>query len=371
MNAAVSDHYSKGFWQLAWQRFATDRVGIVSLVVVALFFIVVFLSATGLVASNWNEEVAINDAPPNFWGLITPPPSTTSDYSASIETNAEHDGLPLSTVDPLAEDIARLQNQTPVSSVVDPLADVLASLTTQGKTATAHEEKASSLPLGGDRWGRDVLMKTIKGTQTSLFVGLTAALLATFLGTLFGAFAGYYGGYTDDALNWVYSVLNAIPYLLLILAVAAVLQKRGVTTVVLILGLTGWTGVFRLIRAEYIKHRSREYVMAARAFGVPSWRILFIHILPNVSHIVLVEISLLTVAFIKSEVILSFLGFGVAVDEVSWGSMLNDAQSELILGRWWELAAAGGAMAILVTAISLLTDAMRDALDPKIKRKLA
>ncbi|MDR2243891.1 MAG: ABC transporter permease, partial [Burkholderiales bacterium] len=216
-------------------------------------------------------------------------------------------------------------------------------------------------------WGRDVLTKTIKGSQTSIIVGLTAALLATFLGTLLGALAGYYGSRTDDALNWFYSVFNAIPYLLLILAVAAVLQQRGVTTVILILGLTGWTGVFRLVRAEYIKHRGREYVQAAHAFGVPNRRILFFHILPNVSHVVLVKVSLLAVGFIKAEVILSFLGFGVAVDEVSWGSMLNDAQRELILGRWWELVAAGGAMALLVTAFSLLTDAMRDALDPKIR----
>ncbi len=350
MNAVAKDHYSKGFWRLAWQRFAIDRVGMASLFIVVFFLAIVFLSATGLIASDWNKEIAINDAPPNLWGLLTQPEvSAPESYLAHPPT-----GQPVT------------ESQNIPTAVIDPLADALASLGASSKTTIA-QKKASSLPLGGDRWGRDVLMKTIKGTQTSLFVGLTAALLATFLGTLLGALAGYYGGYADDILNWIYSVFNSIPYLLLILAVAAVLQQRGIATVVLILGLTGWTGVFRLIRAEYIKHRSREYVMAAHAFGVPSWRILLIHILPNVSHIVLVEISILAVAFIKSEVILSFLGFGVAVDEVSWGSMLNDAQSELILGRWWELTAAGGAMAILVTAFSLFTDAMRDALDPKIK----
>ena len=116
-----------------------------------------------------------------------------------------------------------------------------------------------------------------------------------------------------------------------------------------------------------MKHTSREYVLAAKAIGVSHGRRIFVHIFPNVSHIALVQMSILVVAFIKSEVILSFLGFGVPVGVVSWGSMLNEAQSELILGKWWQLAAASVAMAILVTAFSMFTDALRDALDPKLK----
>ena len=192
--------------------------------------------------------------------------------------------------------------------------------------------------------------------------------MATALGTLFGAVAGYFGRWVDDAFNWLYGVFTAIPYLLLVFAIAAVLQQRGVVTIILILGLTGWTGVFRLVRAEYLKHKSREYVLAAGAIGASNMRRMFVHILPNVSHVILVQLSLNVVGFIKSEVILSFLGFGVPVDVVSWGSMLNEAQNELILGKWWQLAAAGLAMAVLVTAFSMLTDALRDALDPKLKQ---
>ena len=162
-------------------------------------------------------------------------------------------------------------------------------------------------------------------------------------------------------------MFTSIPYLLLILAVAAVLNKRGMVTIILILGLTGWTGMYRLIRAEYMKHKAREYVQAAEAIGASNARRMFVHIFPNVSHVVLVQLSILVVGFIKAEVILSFLGFGVPVDVVSWGSMLNEAQNELILGKWWQLAAAGTAMAVLVTAFSLFTDALRDALDPKLK----
>ena len=339
-----------GFWRLVWERFSHDKIGMASLAIVLCFLVVVILALFGVVAGNWNRETGIPHAPPDFWGLMSPEPPA--------------DGT--GAVNPISPEAAETMEPADWNTaVIDPLDETLQKLRASLTMTETGEARRESLPLGGDRWGRDVLLKTIKGSQTSILVGLTAALLATLLGALTGALAGYFGGLMDNALNWIYNVLNAIPYLLLILAVAAVLGQRGVMTIVLILGLTGWTGVFRLVRAEYMRHRSREYALAARAFGASPWRIMFMHILPNVSHILLVELSLLTVGFIKSEVILSFLGFGVAVDEVSWGSMLNEAQTELILGRWWELAAATAAMALLVTTFSLLTDALRDALDPK------
>ena len=337
------------------------------------------LSATGLVAKDWSREVGVNYAPPTFVGpdesaapggnagpSIAPSgPTAASDFRSTV-------------VDPIGDVIAELKGEQPAaggeaapSSTVDPLADVMKDIQS-GKgapevTAAPAAVRAATLPFGGDKWGRDVIAKTIKGSETSIFVGLAAAAVATLIGTLLGALAGYYGGKTDDLLNWFYSVFSSIPYLLLILAVAAVLQQKGTMTIVLILGLTGWTGVFRLIRAEYLKHKGREYVQAADAIGASNARRMFVHIFPNVSHVVLVQLSILAVGFIKAEVILSFLGFGVPVDVVSWGSMLNEAQNELILGKWWQLVAATAAMALLVTAFSLFTDALRDALDPKLK----
>jgi peptide/nickel transport system permease protein len=296
-------------------------------------------------------------------------------HPAAPAANADGGGA---TVDPLADvmkDIKAQQQGAPAAAdagkSVDPLADVMADIKAGSAKggAAAAESRAATLPLGGDKWGRDVLAKTIKGSETSIFVGLASAFVAVLIGTLFGALSGYYGRWVDDFFNWFYSVFSSIPYLLLILAVAAVLNKRGMVTIILILGLTGWTGVFRLIRGEYMKHKAREYVQAADAIGASNARRMFVHIFPNVSHVVLVQMSILAVGFIKAEVILSFLGFGVPVDVVSWGSMLNEAQNELILGKWWQLAAAGTAMAVLVTAFSLFTDAMRDALDPKLKGK--
>jgi peptide/nickel transport system permease protein len=261
-------------------------------------------------------------------------------------------------------------------SAVDPLAPDYEKWARQAAQVTeVVTQKATTRALGADRIGRDVLAKAIKGAQVSITVGVAAALMATLIGTLLGALAGYFGGVIDDLLEWLYNVFNSVPYVLLIFALAAVFKSgpmarvfsNGIAPVVIILSVVGWTGIYRLVRAEYIKHRGREYVRAAEAIGVSHLARMFGHILPNVSHVVLVQLSLHVVSFIKAEVILSFLGLGVSMDMVSWGTMLSEAQTELVLGKWWQLVAATGFMALFVTAFALLTDALRDALDPKLR----
>jgi peptide/nickel transport system permease protein len=372
MRAANS---SPGLWALAWYRLRADRLAMFALAVVAAFLGTLLLSATGIVARNWDAEIGVNYAPPTFIG-----PHSADERGVKGLNDAEAP-TPDNPRDPLGAVIRQLRAERDREKasgggvaldyygITDPLAAEIAEIRSAHArdSAAAVIERKETLPFGADKWGHDIIQKTIKGSETSIVVGLSAALLATVLGTLFGALAGYYGKWIDDFFNWFYSVFTSIPYLLLILSVAAVLQQKGVLTIVLILGLTGWTGVFRLIRAEYIKHKGREYVMAADAIGASDLRKMFIHIFPNISHVPFVQLSILTVGFIKSEVILSFLGFGVPVGVASWGSMLNEAQNELILGKWWQLAAASVAMAILVTAFSLFTDALRDALDPKLK----
>ncbi len=335
----VADHGHAGLWALAWRRLRADRLAMVALAVVAACLAMVLLSAAGLVAADWEDEVAVNYAPPAFLGA---PPDAAA-------TAAVRQAVPDNPFDPLAAEVRALR----------------AELAREHPEANAP--RRATLPFGADKWGHDIVKKTIKGGETSIVVGLVAALLAVGLGTLFGAVSGFYGGLVDDFFNWFYSVFTAIPSILMILTVAAVLQQKGVLTIVLILGLTGWTGPYRLIRAEYLRHKAREYVLAADAIGASPWRRMFGHIFPNVSHVALVQLSILVVGFIKAEVILSFLGFGVPVGVVSWGSMLNEAQNELLLGKWWQLTAAAVAMAVLVTAFSLLADALRDALDPKVK----
>ena len=340
---------SSGIRRLAMRRLKADRIAMASLFIVLSFFLMLVLSMTGLIAKDWNKEVAVSYAPPTFIAID----QKVIDRSTMIEQST----------------VNQSSNQIDYYGIQDPLAEDMRAIDQQldGHLLDQQSELKTSLPFGADKWGRDIILKTIKGAETSILVGLISALIAVVIGTFLGAIAGYFGGWIDDLLNWFYNVFTSIPYLLLVLAIAAVLQQKGILSIVLILGLTGWTGVFRLIRAEYMKHTSREYILAAKAIGVSHMRRMFVHIFPNVSHIALVQMSILVVSFIKSEVILSFLGFGVPVGVVSWGSMLNEAQSELILGKWWQLVAASVAMAVLVTAFSMFTDALRDALDPKLK----
>jgi oligopeptide transport system permease protein len=331
---------SEGVWHAAWRRFRMDRVGMISAAIVFAFLLLILLAWTGLIAKNWQQEVGVANAPPHFIG--PKPPESIGAIAVPKGPNVD-----LSDVDPLA----------PRYKEWDEAA---------ARFKTTETVKAETLPLGGDRLGRDVLAKAIKGTEISVFVGVFAALVATGIGTLLGAFSGYFGGKIGDLLEWVYNVFEAIPSILLIFAFAAVFG-RGIFTVVLILGLTGWTGLYRQVRAEFMKHASRDYVRSAEAIGASTWSRMFKHILPNISHVILVRMGLLVVGFIKSEVILSYLGLGVGVEDVSWGTMLAEAQSELILGYWWQLGAATLFMAVFVTAFSLLADAARDALDPKLR----
>jgi peptide/nickel transport system permease protein len=339
---------SPSVWTQAWRRLRSDRVGMVSLYVVLAFLAMVLLAQVGLLGSHWNREVAVPFAPPAFVGAD---PQQVAAVTAVKPPNVD-----ISDVDPLAPRYAEWNERA-------------------SKVKTDTSAKATTLAFGADRIGRDVLSKAIKGAQISILVGIFAAFVATLIGTVLGALAGYFGGRFDDFLEWVYNVFTSVPYILLVFALAALFKSgplakhfsSGIVPVVMILGAVGWTGIYRLVRAEYMKHRSREYVRAAEAIGAGHRARMFGHILPNVSHVVLVQLSLHVVSFIKAEVILSFLGLGVPIDMVSWGTMLAEAQSELVLGKWWQLVAATAFMATFVTAFALLTDALRDAMDPKLR----
>ncbi len=341
---------SPGVWAQAWKRLQTDRVGMVSLYVTAFFIALVLLAVLGLVGKNWQQEVGKPFAPPHFVGKIV------DGSESAVVAGVDGPPVDISDVDPLAPRYKEWAERA-------------------AKFTTTVTVKSDTLPFGADQLGRDVVSKVIKGAQVSITVGLAAALFATLIGTILGAVGGYFGGPVGDFLEWVYNVFTAIPYILLVFAMAAVLKSgplagtlgSGIWTVVIILSLVGWTGIYRLVRAEYIKHRAREYVMAAEAIGASHASRMFTHILPNISHVVLVQLSLHVVGFIKAEVILSYLGLGVPIDMVSWGTMLAESQTELVQGKWWQLVAATGFMAAFVTAFALLTDALRDALDPKLR----
>lgn len=238
-----------------------------------------------------------------------------------------------------------------------------------------YEEPGSGNIFGTDIFGQSVLRKTLYGTKISITVALCASFISLAIGIPLGAIAGYFRGVVDEIIVWVYSTLSSVPYILLILAFAVVLRDKsvfghrlaGITSVYLAIGLTSWVGICRLIRGEVIKHKEREYVLAAKSYGCGNLRIIFRYILPNVFHLIIIDFSLRFVAFIHAEVILSFLGLGEAT-RPSWGAMINDARIELSRGVWWQMAAATAAIFFISLALNIFGDALRDSLDPRLRK---
>lgn len=221
--------------------------------------------------------------------------------------------------------------------------------------------------MGTDIFGRSVILKTIKATETAVVIGVVVSMIAILIGTTLGMLAGYFGGFVDELIVWFYTTFSAIPGIMLLVAIAFILGK-GTTTVFLSLGLTSWVGLCRIVRAEVMKHKEREYVHAANAIGATHPRKMIKHILPNISHLLIINFTQTFDSAIKAEVVLSFLGLGV-VGRPSWGTMIDDSKLELARGVWWQLAAATLAMFLIVLAFNVLGDALRDALDPKLKGK--
>jgi peptide/nickel transport system permease protein len=222
--------------------------------------------------------------------------------------------------------------------------------------------------LGTDRTGQDVLYVTLKSVRTGLVVGGLTTLIAVPFAMFFGVVAGFFGGWIDDLVQYIYSTLSSIPWVLLVVCFMLVFGQ-GLAQVCVVMGLTGWVGLCRLLRGETLKLREKEYVQAALALGVSKFRVLARHIVPNLMHLVLISVVLSFSGLVLAEAVLSYIGVGVGPNTKSWGSMINQARSEL--GRdpiiWWNLAAAFMAMFAVVLPANLFGDALRDALDPSLR----
>ncbi|MBU0753265.1 MAG: ABC transporter permease [Gammaproteobacteria bacterium] len=238
--------------------------------------------------------------------------------------------------------------------------------------------------LGTDKVGQDVLYLTLKSIRTGLLIGTLTTLIMLPAAVLLGMLAGYVGGWVDDAIQYLYTVLNSIPGVLLIAAAVLMMQviidthpewfassaeraDARLLALCLILGVTSWTGLARLLRGETLKLREMDYVQAAQAFGVGRLAIMLRHILPNLMHIVLIALVMDFSGLVLAEAVLSYVGIGVDPNTISFGTMINAARMELAREPmvWWSLAAAFAFMFALVLAANLLADAVRDAFDPR------
>ncbi|KPK06391.1 MAG: peptide ABC transporter permease [Betaproteobacteria bacterium SG8_39] len=240
--------------------------------------------------------------------------------------------------------------------------------------------------LGTDKVGQDVLLLSLKSVRTSLVIGTLTTLVILPFGITFGVVAGYFRGWVDDVIQYVYTTLNSIPGVLLIAAAVLMMQvyvdshpdlfptaaQRAdlrLLFLCIILGVTSWTGLTRLLRGETLKLAELEYVQAAHAFGVSHGRVLSRHLVPNLMHIVVISVAIDFSTLVLTEAVLSYIGVGVDPTTVSFGTMINGARLEMSREPivWWSLSAAFVFMFTLVLSANLLADAVRDAFDPRVR----
>jgi peptide/nickel transport system permease protein len=231
------------------------------------------------------------------------------------------------------------------------------------------------MSLGTDRQGRSILMRSLYSVMIALKVGVVVGIFSVIIGSILGALAAFFRGWVDQAVQWLYSTFSSIPNLVLLALLVYMFQgspwkiwgtpiDSTLIPVYVALSATFWIGPCRIVRGEVIKIRELEYVQAATAIGFGRFYVVMRHVLPNTIHLMLINFSLLFIAAIKSEVILTFLGLGVKKG-ASWGLMITQAAQEVINGFFWQIGTATVFMFVLVLAFNILSDALQDAFDPK------
>jgi peptide/nickel transport system permease protein len=354
-----------------WTELKRNRLAIAS-----MFVLVLFLLAAAADSVRWRDAVRDEGG------------STVQASSGETVYNAEA----LSLLDRAFASMRTKQEKTYSA----PLASGLFSKETVERPdgAIARDYPPLEHPgahlLGTDKVGKDVLFTALKGVRTGIVIGAGTTIVIVPFAILFGVLAGFFGGVVDDVIQYIYTTLASIPGVLLIVSFMLLFGNSGyqgglVTSenttlgifvpnerlfwLCVILGITSWTDLCRLIRGETLKLREMEYVQAARAFGVPRLKIIFRHIVPNVMHLVLITFVLQFSGLVLAEAVLSYIGIGVGPETGSWGNMINTARLELSREPvvWWNLFGAFLFMFALVLPANIFGDAVRDVLDPKLR----
>jgi peptide/nickel transport system permease protein len=302
-------------WRRAMLRLGADRVGMAAGVVIALYLLLGALEMFRIPAPDGGSTTVL--------GLLTRGVPAEKTFSA-----------------PLATHTLSLQRPEPL----------------QGRHL-----------LGTDALGKDVLVQSLRACRTALIIGGVTTAIYVPLGALFGLLAGYFRRWVDDLIQYVYTVLYSIPQILLLISVLIVLGEKSLGKMAFALAITQWIGLCRLIRGETLRQTERPYVAAARALGQSHWQIVTHHLLPNVMHLVLIQLVLGFSNLVLAEAILSYLGVGSPIGTPSWGNMIDGARSELSRDPvvWWTLTAATAALFGLVLSLNLFGDALRRAFDPR------
>lgn len=250
---------------------------------------------------------------------------------------------------------------------LDKLDEARAQLLTELEGSTKFKQNFAEF-AGTDRQGRSIMIRGIYSIKVAMQIGVVTALISVVVGTILGSAAGYFGGWVDHCVIWLYSTISSIPNLVLLVLLAYMFTGSPfdgtLVPVYVAFCCTFWVGPCRVIRGETMKLKELEYVQAAKTVGFNGFYILGRHLIPNMSHLMLINFSLLLIGAIKSEVILSFLGLGVKKG-ASWGIMISDSKPEVLNGFFWQIGTATFLMFVLVLAFNILSDALQDVFDPK------
>lgn len=326
----------QGYWRLVWRQFRRNRAALGALAMLGFLLLVAFLA-----------PVLANDVPlymvragKTYWlpYYINYPDLVNFDFRAWEPGEGETILRALIPYSPLNQNLRnRIKSPT------------------------------SANRLGTDDRGRDVLARLIWGTRISMSIGFVAVGIELVIGVALGALAGYYGRWVDALLQRIIEIMMCFPTFFLILALIAFLRP-SIYNIMIVIGLTGWMGVARLVRGEFLKLRSSEYALAARAAGLRDGWVMFRHLLPNALAPVLVSTAFGVAGAILTESSLSFLGFGVQPPDPSWGELLNQSQRLVGSGVWWLVVFPGAAIFITVTSFNLVGEGLRDAMDPRLRQ---
>jgi oligopeptide transport system permease protein len=220
--------------------------------------------------------------------------------------------------------------------------------------------------FGTDDLGRDMLERTWKGAQISLFVGLAAALIDLIIGIIYGGIMGYYGGKVDEVMNRFAEILYSVPYLLVVILLLVVMEP-SITTIIVAMSITGWINMAWIVRGQIMQLKNQEYALASKSLGASAMRIIFRHLIPNAMGPILVTLTLTVPSAIFTEAFLSFLGLGVQSPVASWGTMIDDGRDAMTIYPW-RLLFPAFLLSLTIFAFNVFGDGLRDAFDPKLKK---
>lgn len=337
-------------WRIAAREIRHNRLALASFAVLALYGGIAVLDSVG-----WRRPV------------INP---ETGAVARHTQTGAVVYDQGASALDALLKPIRGMREKTYSAPFSDRQFSAVTDIGPDGRAQRVRPQLNHPRRhlMGTDRVGMDVFYQGLKSIRTGMIIGLLTTLLAVPFAILFGVCAGYFGGWLDDAAQYLCAVLSSIPTVLFI-AAFMIIFGQGLPQLCLAMGIASWTGLYRLLRGETLRLRDADFVQAATATGVPVWRILSRHIVPNLLHIVLITTVLRFSSEVLAEAALTYLGIGVGADTMSWGSMINDARTELTRDPviWWKLTTAFAFMIGLVLPANIFADAVRDALDPRLR----